>query len=439
MQVLIGMVLIACLLGSNPSDRVPPNDLFGDLALAVVVLLAVPLAAGLQTLFCRRVLHSERWSRSARQRTLQRMMNVHLLLWACGAMVLLTTAHWPGIVRENWDLDRWPLVDEFALFSPLALSLVLSWALFYELGPTEGTFDLAARWRFVALRFRLYFALTLVPLLGVCALQDSGLDWDSLTLLESSLLAAALGLIGMAGFPFVICWLWPSQPLDRNPLSRRLQQISKTHKLHLRGIRIWQTNGQMLNAVLIGVLPGCRFLLLTDALVQRFPDDQIAAIVLHEAGHVRHHHLPIRIGFILVPLLMIASLDIQALDSLIPFSFAWLAVGYITWWVVAFGWMSRGMEFEADLYALRSLPADRRHSVVDALLTFGQSMPSQYHRGSITHPSLAARIEFLTRAEEDPGWADRFCRRFHNQQIALAIGISAAFVAFRWIASLLGI
>ena len=100
----------------------------------------------------------------------------------------------------------------------------------------------------------------------------------------------------MAGFPFLLLFVWRNKKIDNAELRAELIHTCYQHRLHIHDIRIWITGNQIINALVAGILPRFRIILLTDSLVKLFPRNELLAIVRHEAGHLRLWHLPIRIG-----------------------------------------------------------------------------------------------------------------------------------------------
>ena len=47
----------------------------------------------------------------------------------------------------------------------------------------------------------------------------------------------------------------------------------------------------MVNACVTGILPGFRYVLLTDALIDSLTPLEVAAVFGHEIGHIAHRHL----------------------------------------------------------------------------------------------------------------------------------------------------
>ena len=55
---------------------------------------------------------------------------------------------------------------------------------------------------------------------------------------------------------------------------------------------MWYTGNAITNALYIGIVPGMRYVVLTDALISKLKPEQVEAVYAHEAGHgVRRHTL----------------------------------------------------------------------------------------------------------------------------------------------------
>ena len=58
-----------------------------------------------------------------------------------------------------------------------------------------------------------------------------------------------------------------------------------------RDILLWQTNHNMGNAAVMGLVPRMHYILLSDVLLETMTDQQIEAVFAHEIGHVKHWHM----------------------------------------------------------------------------------------------------------------------------------------------------
>src|SRR5205807_6967993 len=54
-------------------------------------------------------------------------------LWLATVALILLVGQWPRIVRSNWQLAGWPLIDELAILLPVIAPLFLVWAAMHRL------------------------------------------------------------------------------------------------------------------------------------------------------------------------------------------------------------------------------------------------------------------------------------------------------------------
>ena len=73
-------------------------------------------------------------------------------------------------------------------------------------------------------------------------------------------------------------------------------------------ILLWQTNNNMGNAAVMGVVPQVRYILLSDLLLQTMTDRQIEAVFAHEAGHVVHRHIAWYGVFVVITMIVMMML-----------------------------------------------------------------------------------------------------------------------------------
>jgi STE24 endopeptidase len=91
----------------------------------------------------------------------------------------------------------------------------------------------------------------------------------------------------------------PSRPLEE-PTRGRLQELLRRGGVRVRGIRVLDTRGQKVaNALIIGPVPRLRYIVVTDHLLHSLEPDEVDAIVAHEMGHAKQHHLLIKLGVLL--------------------------------------------------------------------------------------------------------------------------------------------
>jgi len=375
-------------------------------------------------------------------------------LWLTAVATILLVAQWPRIVRGNWQLAEWPLIDELAVLLPVVGSLLLVWAALYRL---ERAAEVAAcrlrqldppparLWNYIWANIRHQLALVVLPPLAVVALFESlaALKVPAASLDVAWWLMIPLAATMLVVMPAAVRRIWRTTPLDAGPLREVLDGVCDGRRCTVRDILIWHTDGTMANAAVIGVSRWLRYILLTDVLVARLSPDQIAAVVRHELAHLRRWHLPLRLALLMLPVVWWLAIKHvwpgadAAIESLVtaigirPQVVAAFVVplGMLTYAVVVVGWCSRLLEHDADLDA--ALSDDGQIDPL-AAATFCGALMTLCGRGHDNwfaewlHPPLVKRLEFVKRAVIEPGFAGHYRRRMQRLAVLLALLYLAA-------------
>ena len=164
-----------------------------------------------------------------------------------------------------------------------------------------------------------------------------------------------------------------TQSMPDTPLRRRLEAICQKNNIRYRDVLLWHTQHHMGNAAVMGFIPQCRYILLSDLLLETMTDDQIEAVFAHEVGHVMHKHMFWLVAAMAAMLLCFAGPGSFVLDHMenLAASFSGLgrsveiilelAIGGGLFWLV-FGFISRHCERQADVFAARTLQNEYEHS-----------------------------------------------------------------------------
>jgi STE24 endopeptidase len=129
----------------------------------------------------------------------------------------------------------------------------------------------------------------------------------------------------------------------------------------------------------MGVFGPLRYILLTDGLVERMDDREVEAVMAHELGHVRRHHMP-WMAICAIGLLGAMFLGVERGAAMVDQHLGWegvhaavLSVGLsgpsaptraaaggvlllaFVLWGAAFGYISRRFERQADTFAVQHL------------------------------------------------------------------------------------
>lgn len=207
----------------------------------------------------------------------------------------------------------------------------------------------------------------------------------------------------LAGAPLLAVRLMPSRPLEQ-PLRGRLQELLRRGGVRVRGIRVLDTRSQKVaNALIIGPLPRLRYIVVTDHLLQRLEPDEVDAIVAHEMGHAKQHHLLVKLGALLaVAAVLVGALILggRLLEGVDP-AVALLAGPLLLLLSVLLvqGGLGLLLERRADEYAARLVGVD---AVVRALDRLAETNMLKRRTGVLWnlathHPGIEQRVERLRR------------------------------------------
>ena len=197
---------------------------------------------------------------------------------------------------------------------------------------------------------------------------------------ERTLLAIAGAQVVGAGVvlafsPPLVLAIWRTTTLPAGELRDRLVALCKRHRVRVGGFRVWRTRGLVLNGAVLGVLPRLRYVLLTDALIERLDGRELDAVMAHEIAHVRRRHLPWLIAALAGALggasFAIGWIADEAAGAWALNGGAWrgviegagltlaLVIG-----LVVFGLVSRLFERQADAFAVRAAAEEEGAGVV---------------------------------------------------------------------------
>jgi STE24 endopeptidase len=294
------------------------------------------------------------------------------------------------------------------LVAPAVLMILTIVACQHRFEKDRGSVSLGLR-RYVWLRFRVEMAIILLPWLllvlvsAVVAIVYRGSP--SAALADGIASSGALVLI-ITFSPLLMRVVWQTSPLPQGPLRDRLETFCRDQHLRCHEILTWHTHRHLANAGVVGPTPFLRYVMLSDALLHHCSEEEVEAIFAHEAAHVRYHHLALYllfgVGFIclfanLLDLLAITGFvtpvsDLLAFDMTTEQGIVMLAFA-VLYWGLGFGYISRRMEQQADLFALQAI--DRPEAFVSALEKLGALNGTQSRLASWRHFSIPRRVEFL--------------------------------------------
>ncbi|MDY7109298.1 MAG: M48 family metallopeptidase [Planctomycetota bacterium] len=476
--ILVVVVILAADSGLAASEGDLALPAWGPATIAIAPILAILLMVGLWMRWCRRRLGQ---GRSAHLIMIaDRLM--HLARWLVladyAAAVLL--AGWLRTVRHT--VGDLVLVDELLTMLPPILGAAALWWLHYPIDRAlreallmrrldlgKPVYPMPGRWRYVFRQLRLHIFLLLVPILlilgsaeaislGLARLPDGPLpEWAG----DAATFAVGLGVFLLA--PLMARVLLSVRPLPEGPVRDDLEHICRHHRVRVREFLLWGTDGSMMNAAVMGLIGPLRYVLLTDALIETMTRRQVQAVMAHEVGHVRRHHMPWMVLSLLAVLMLSGILVSLPFLLSEPLRVRWDARA-IPWIegaatgvaallaLIAFGWISRRFERQADTFAVQHLSrtgddeadipgdgqtvtAEAAFALHSALQTIARLNTVDPRRRSWRHGSIAWRQQYLNAIIGRPLDAlpiDRFIRRLKLAVIVVLVLGGGATALIEW-------
>ena len=241
--------------------------------------------------------------------------------------------------------------------------------------------------------------------------------------------------------PAMIQRFWGCRPLEDGLYRDRIEALCKQARVTYANILSWPIfGGRMLTAGVMGLVDRFRYILVTDALLQNLSLDEIDAVIAHEIGHVKKHHLQFYLLFFLGFLLVFYALQDILIFLVSYLNYFFLAAGvfntvsypavyalfnvifillFIIYFRYLFGYFIRNFERQADAYVFDLLPSavPLIRSLEKVALTSGQSPDKpNWHHFSITE-----RITFLQQCEQDRRFIARHDRKLKNSLLTYGL------------------
>jgi len=225
-------------------------------------------------------------------------------------------------------------------------------------------------------------------------------DWLDANPMMGFALAGTLMFLLFVFSPYYIGLLFDRIPLgsfkDGEFLLPLLSQLAQKAGIDLSRVHVWLTRERRVaNAAVSGLMPRQRTVFLTDHLIRSLPPAEVVAVVAHEVGHARFHHLAFNFllaifssAFVMVGLSLV--IDMLETQEQLAMAVVLLEAVYL---LTVFGGMARRFERQADLFAAWVTGAPLQ--VAASLLRLAVANGVSVKRGSLTHPSILNRVQRL--------------------------------------------
>jgi Zn-dependent protease with chaperone function len=294
----------------------------------------------------------------------------------------------------------------------------------------------------VRFAFRGFVGLSFLPILLMLLLDELFERVESLRrvafIYPSVGWMLALGSLSllMVFLPPLLRMILGARPLEKGPLRERLERMCGTAGFHASELLVVPTGtSRMANAFVVGLSARWRYVFFTEAILDGMSPEELECVLVHEVTHSQKRH----IVFYLIAALafsLLSGLAHEALDALGVPSVVLLS-GMLGWalfyWGVAFGYVSRRFETEADLVAARVAPAVEGgflpYAAARRMAAALERVAALNHvpvwAPSWRHFTIEKRIDILLHAEINPSTGARFelvCDRLRRLAAVLLLG-----------------
>jgi STE24 endopeptidase len=376
---------------------------------------------------------------------------------------------------------------ELLTLVPFLAGLLISWACLYDAdkalhdtAPAAGRHDFfVSRRDYVGFQIRHNLALLLVPLFLLILEKGLSRYWPGIHQHWVYQIGAFIVIASVfVGLPWILRLVLALHPLPDGPLRERLAATSQRLRFRCSDILCWDTRGVAANAMVAGLAPYPRYVILTDKLVAELTPDEVEAVFGHEVGHVRHRHMLYYVVFLVLSLGALAGaweLAASAMQTASAFSpiaavpaqvdravaagglrvvpFIALLGTYI---FVVFGFLSRRCEREADVFGCRTVSCGSANCIghyadeqmgprgealcSTGIRTFISALEKVAYLNGISrdrpgwlqswqHSTIARRVHFLQQLLVEPKLESKFRRHVRFVKWMLLLGLVAAALA----------
>jgi Zn-dependent protease with chaperone function len=269
----------------------------------------------------------------------------------------------------------------------------------------------------------------------------------------------ALGMIALAFIlmPLLLRFFLGLKPLPPGPLRDRLEAAADRLGFRFSNILVWHTRNLFANAMVTGLVPWVRYIVLTDRLIQELTPDEIEAVFGHEVGHVKHRHLFFYLIFFMTSFIILSifwegvkSLATQdfikttildtpyygeeiweALRTLSSWGKLFLLAGYT---LLCFGFISRRCERQADLFGAQTVSTDAFISALEKVAAINGIPRNRAGNWLLSwqHPTIAQRVEFLEVMRDHPERIPGFHLGVQMIQLAFVYLLAAMVWYYAW-------
>lgn len=316
--------------------------------------------------------------------------------------------NWPLI----WEVDypvNFPGADEFLNYAPYLAGIILSYLPSYMIERRLRRNPASLR-AYINFNLRSIILTALLPVFFLNFVLEYAVRFRVMSFAFQLypymewLMLISLFLLIFYISPFFMRFVWGAVPMPESPLRARLEGLCAKAGIRCANFYVWNTHCGVLNAAIAGLSGFTRHIFVTDALLERFDDDRICAVIAHEIGHAKKSHIVKYMLLFFSSFFIVMALTYSQPDSSLVLVNISLFMAFF--WIVIFTAMSRRFEAEADMYAVEL--TGNPETFASALDSLAELSGGIRNIPSITHSSIAERVHFLWLTVLFPEYAAKF-------------------------------
>ena len=256
---------------------------------------------------------------------------------------------------------------------------------------------------------------------------------------------ALLLVLFMLFAPPLVLRVWGCRPLHSGAKRSLIEKFCQQEKFRVQEIMLWPSAGAVfLTAGVMGLHRRYRYLLVTQGLLDILDDEELRAVLAHEMGHVKEHHLLFYLIFLLgyvvlaypisgfsllwlltsdLPMTLMIRTDHEFMTLISILSTLPLLVLLVFYFRFLFGFFIRNFERQADLYGLSVM--GRPYPLISALEKVAFYSGNIRDVPSWHHFSIKQRVDFLTEAAGNPSLLRKHRGKIRKALAGYLVGIIA--------------
>lgn len=300
---------------------------------------------------------------------------------------------------------------ELLVLLPYFVVMIGSWLFFYDAeralhdahSDRTKTGSFWSRGGYIVFLLRHHVLLILLPVFLVIAQLGITRLFPGIENTPLGMVAMIVGMLAVVLFlPSLMPVVLGLKPMPSGPLRSRLEAAAGRLRLRYRNLYVWHTRSNLATAMVAGLVPRFRHIVFTDLLLATLTEEEVEAVLGHEAGHVKHGHLLYYTFFIFVSFIALGVVyqlfELSAWGSQLSGDALLLlsVLGTVLYLFIVFGFLSRRCERQADIFGCRTVSCTEPHCLVhDAATALAPQGRALCPTGITTFISALAKVEAI--------------------------------------------